>query len=179
MAPYSAADAKGMLKAAIREPNPVIFLENELLYGREFEIPDDEYVTPIGVANTLREGEDVTIVSYGRGVELALEAAEGLAGNITADIIDLRTLRPLDIDTVVTSVMKTNRLVTVEDGWPTAGIGAEIATQVMERAFDHLDAPVRRVSGADIPMPYAANLERLTLPSAEDVAEAAKAVCYH
>ena len=179
MAPYSAADAKGMLKAAIREPNPVIFLENELLYGREFEIPDDEYLTPIGVANTLREGEDVTIVSYGRGVELALEAADGLAGDITAEVIDLRTLRPLDIDTVVTSVMKTNRLVTVEEGWPTAGIGAEIATQVMERAFDHLDAPVRRVSGADIPMPYAANLERLTLPSAEDVAEAAKGVCYH
>jgi len=179
IAPYSAADAKGLLKSAIREPNPVVFLENEILYGRESEVPDEEYLTPIGVANTIRVGEDVTIVTYGRSVELAMEAADGLDGDIAVEIIDLRTLRPLDIDTVVSSVMKTNRLVTVEEGWPTAGIGAEIATQVMERAFDHLDAPVKRVSGVDVPMPYAANLERLTLPNAEAVAEAAKSVCYH
>jgi len=179
VAPHTAADAKGLLKSAIRNPNPVMFLENEILYGRSYEVPDEEYVTPIGVADTVRSGEDVTIVSFSRGVEYALEAAEQLeADDISAEVIDLRTLRPLDIDTVVESVGRTHRLVTVEEGWPTAGIGSEIASQIMDLAFDELDAPVKRVSGADVPMPYAANLEKLTLPRVESIVDAVKAVCY-
>ena len=179
VAPHTAADAKGLLKSAIRNPNPVMFLENEILYGRSFDVPEDDYVTPIGVADTVRPGEDVTVVSFSRGIEYTLEAAEQLASDdISAEVIDLRTLRPLDIDTIVASVGRTNRLVTVEEGWPTAGIGSEIAAQVMDRAFDSLDAPVKRVSGADVPMPYAANLEKLTLPRVDSIVEAVKAVCY-
>ena len=178
VAPWSAADAKGLLKSAIRDPNPVIFLENEILYGRDFEVPDVDVLTPIGEANTLREGDDVTIATFGRSVDLALAAAEQLDGDISIEVIDLRTLRPLDIEAITASVMRTNRLVTIEEGWPVAGLGAEIAAAVMERAFDHLDAPVRRVTGADIPMPYAANLERLSLPATDTVVEAVRGVCY-
>ena len=179
IAPYSAADAKGLLKSAIRDPNPVVFLENEILYGRSFEVPEEEYLTPIGVANVVRAGEDVTVATYGRGLDYVLPAVEALdSDGLSPEIIDLRTLRPLDIDTVVASVMKTNRLVVVEEGWPVAGLGAEVAARVMDQAFDHLDAPVKRVCGADVPMPYAANLEQLALPRTEDVVEAVKAVCY-
>jgi pyruvate dehydrogenase E1 component beta subunit len=179
IAPHTADDAKGLLKSAIRNPNPVIFLENEILYGRSFEVPDEEVLTPIGVARTVREGEDVTIATFSRGVEYAHAAAELLTGEgISVETLDLRTLRPLDVEAVVASVTKTNRLVTVEEGWPGAGVGAEIAAAVMERAFDHLDAPVRRVSGADVPMPYAANLERRALPTVERIVETVKAVCY-
>ena len=180
VAPYSAADAKGLLKAAIRDPNPVIFLENEILYGHSFEVPKlDDFVLPIGRARVLREGSDVTIVTFSLMVERALEAAAALAeAGIEADVIDLRTLRPLDVDTIVRSVKKTNRLVSVEEGWPQFGLGAELAAAMMEHAFDHLDAPVHRVSGKDVPMPYAANLERLALPQVEDIVGAAKAVCY-
>jgi pyruvate dehydrogenase E1 component beta subunit len=180
VAPYSAADAKGLLKAAIRDPNPVIFLENEILYGHSFEVPKlDDFVLPIGRARVLREGSDVTIVTFSLMVERALAAATALAeAGIEADVIDLRTLRPLDVDTIVRSVKKTNRLVSVEEGWPQFGLGAELAAAMMEHAFDHLDAPVHRVSGKDVPMPYAANLERLALPQVEDVVGAAKAVCY-
>jgi pyruvate dehydrogenase E1 component beta subunit len=180
VAPYSAADAKGLLKAAIRDPNPVVFLENEILYGQTFEVPQlDDFVLPIGRAKVLREGADVTIVAFGLMVERALLAADALAeAGIRAEVIDLRTIRPLDIGTVVASVKKTNRLVSVEESWPTFGMGAELAAAMMEHAFDHLDAPVRRVTGKDVPMPYAANLERLALPQVEDVIEGAKAVCY-
>ena len=180
VAPYSAADAKGLLKSAIRDPNPVIFLENEILYGRSFEVPSDpDFLVPIGQANIVRPGTDVTIATFSRMVELALAAAEALAGEgIEAEIIDLRSLRPLDTATVAASVKRTNRLVTVEEGWPYAGIGAELTAAMMDAAFDWLDAPVKRVTGADVPMPYAANLERLALPQAEDIAAAAKAVCY-
>ncbi len=179
VAPCAAADAKGLLKAAIRDDNPVLFLENELLYGRTGEVPEGDHVAEIGAATVLREGADVTLVSFSRGVERALEAAELLAAEgISAEVIDLRSLRPLDIDTVTASARRTNRVVTIEDGWSAAGIGAEIAAQVMERAFDHLDAPVQRVSGANAPMPYAANLERLALPDADRIAAAAKRVCY-
>ncbi len=180
IAPYSAADAKGLLKSAIRDPNPVVFLENELLYGRSFDVPaDPDFLVPIGKAKVLREGRDVTIVAFSRMCEVALKAAEMLAGeNISAEVVDLRTLRPLDSETIVRSVTKTNRLVTVEEGWPLAGIGAEIAAIAMEQAFDYLDAPVARITGADAPMPYAANLERLALPQPETVAAAARAVCY-
>jgi pyruvate dehydrogenase E1 component beta subunit len=180
VAPYSAADAKGLLKAAIRDPNPVIFLENEILYGHSFEVPKlDDFVLPIGRARVLREGSDVTIVTFSLMVERALEAAAALAeAGIEADVIDLRTLRPLDVDTIVRSVKKTNRLVSVEEGWPQFGLGAELAAAMMEHAFDHLDAPVHRVSGKDVLMPYAANLERLALPQVEDIVGAAKAVCY-
>jgi len=180
VAPYSAADAKGLLKAAIRDPNPVIFLENEILYGHSFEVPKlDDFVLPIGRARVLREGSDVTIVTFSLMVERALAAATALAeAGIEADVIDLRTLRPLDVDTIVRSVKKTNRLVSVEEGWPQFGLGSELAAAMMEHAFDHLDAPVHRVSGKDVPMPYAANLERLALPQVEDVVGAAKAVCY-
>ena len=180
IAPYGAADAKGLLKSAIRDPNPVVFLENEILYGRSFEVPEaDDHLVPIGVASVLRQGGDVTLVSFSRGMDYALGAAEKLAEDgIQAEVIDLRSLRPLDLDTVLASVKKTNRLVTVEECWPVAGIGAEIAAQVMERAFDYLDAPVRRVTAADVPMPYAANLEKLALPRIESVIEAARAVCY-
>ena len=180
IAPFSAADAKGLLKAAIRDPNPVIFLEHEILYGRSFEVPDlDDYVLPIGKARILREGSDVTLVGFSHGLTYALEAADALASDgISAEIIDLRTLRPMDITTIIDSVKKTNRLVTIEEGWSVCGIGAEIASVVMVQAFDHLDAPVMRVSGKDVPMPYAANLEKLALPSADDVMQAAKAVLY-
>jgi len=180
VAPYSAADAKGLLKSAIRDDNPVVFLENEILYGRSFEVPSDlEFLVPIGKAKVLRAGSNVTIVAFSRMCEVALQAAELLAAeNISAEVVDLRTLRPLDSKTIVDSVMKTNRLVTVEEGWPAVGVGAEVAALVIEQAFDYLDAPVARVTGADVPMPYAANLERLALPQAETIAAAARAVCY-
>jgi pyruvate dehydrogenase E1 component beta subunit len=178
--PYSAADAKGLLKAAIRDPNPVVFLENEVLYGQTFDVPKlDDFVLPIGKAKIVRPGTDVTIVSFSLMMARALEAAEALAEEgISAEVIDLRTIRPLDKATIVKSVMKTNRLVSLEEGWPQSGIGAELAAVMMEEAFDHLDAPVIRVTGKDVPMPYAANLEKLALPQVKDVIEAAKAVCY-
>ena len=180
IAPYSAADAKGLLKAAIRDPNPVVFLENEVLYGHSFEVPKlDDFVLPIGKAKVLRTGADVTITAFSLMVDRALRAAEALAKEgIEAEVIDLRTLRPLDVETIVKSVQKTNRLVSVEEGWPQSGIGAELAAQMMERCFDWLDAPVVRVAGKDVPMPYAANLERMALPQTEDVVAAAKAACY-
>jgi pyruvate dehydrogenase E1 component beta subunit len=180
IAPYTASDAKGLLKAAIRDPNPVIFLENEILYGQSFPVPKlDDFVLPIGKARIARAGNDVTLVSFSMGMSYALKAAEELAKEgIDAEVIDLRTLRPMDTDTIITSVKKTGRIVTVEEGWPQAGIGAEIAARVIEHAFDYLDAPVMRVSGKDVPMPYAANLEKLALPTAAEVVEAAKAVCY-
>jgi len=180
IAPYSAADAKGLLKAAIRYPNPVVFLENEILYGKSFPVPKlDDFVVPIGKAKIVRPGRDVTIVSWSIGMRYALEAAEELAKkHIFAEVIDLRTLRPMDIETVTASVKKTGRCVTVEEGWPQSGIGAEIAAQIMDRAFDYLDAPVKRVTGKDVPMPYAANLEKLALPSVADVIAAARAVSY-
>jgi pyruvate dehydrogenase E1 component beta subunit len=180
VAPYSAADAKGLLKAAIRDPNPVIFLENEILYGQTFEVPKlDDFVLPIGKAKVLRKGDGVTIVAFSLMVERALKAAEKLAEDgIEAEVIDLRSIRPLDIQTVIASVKKTNRLVSVEEGWPTFGMGAEMAAVMMEHAFDYLDAPVARVTGKDVPMPYAANLEQLALPQIADVVQAAKDVCY-
>jgi pyruvate dehydrogenase E1 component beta subunit len=180
IAPYSAADYKGLLKAAIRDPNPVIFLENEMLYGHSGEVPKlDDYVIPIGKARVVRTGGHVTIVSWSNGMSYALKAADELAKEgIEAEVIDLRTLRPLDTETIIASVKKTGRAVTVEEGWQQNGVGAEIAARIMEHAFDYLDAPVTRVSGKDVPMPYAANLEKLALPSAAEVIEAAKAVCY-
>ncbi len=178
--PFSAADAKGLLKAAIRDPNPVIVLEHEILYGQSADVPDDpDFLVPIGKAKVERTGNDVSIAAFSRMVQVSLEAAELLAADgIEAEVINLRSLRPLDSTTIVESVSKTNRLVTVEEGWPYAGIGAEIAAVAMEQAFDHLDAPVTRVTGTDVPMPYAANLERLALPQPEDVAQAAKSVYY-
>ena len=180
VAPYSAADAKGLLKAAIRDPNPVIFLENEVLYGHSGEVPKlDDYVIPIGKARIARSGKDVTIISWSNGMTYALKAADELAKEgIEAEVIDLRTLRPMDTDTIIASVKKTGRAVTVEEGWAQSGVGAEIAARIMEHAFDYLDAPVTRVSGKDVPMPYAANLEKLALPSAAEVVQAAKSVCY-
>ncbi len=180
VAPSTAADAKGLLKAAIRDRNPVIFLENEILYGHSFPVPKlDDYVLPIGKARIARPGNDVTIVSWSIGMTYALKAAEELAKDgIEAEVIDLRTLKPMDTDTIIESVKKTGRAVTVEEGWQQSGVGAEIAAQIMENAFDYLDAPVTRVSGKDVPMPYAANLEKLALPSVAQVVEAAKAVCY-
>ncbi|MEW6644433.1 MAG: pyruvate dehydrogenase complex E1 component subunit beta [Pseudomonadota bacterium] len=180
IAPYSAADAKGLLKAAIRDPNPVIFLENEILYGHSGEVPKlDDFVLPIGKARIARAGQHVTIISWSNGMTYALRAADELAkAGIEAEVIDLRTLRPLDTATLVESVKKTGRAVTVEEGWQQSGVGAEIAARLMEHAFDYLDAPVARVSGKDVPMPYAANLEKLALPSVDDVVQAAKAVCY-
>jgi pyruvate dehydrogenase E1 component beta subunit len=180
ISPFSAADHKGLLKSAIRDPNPVIILENELLYGHSSAVPvHDDWIVPIGKARVLRAGDGVTVVAHSRMVEVALGAAEALAGEgISAEVIDLRTIRPLDIETIVASVKKTNRIVSVEEGWPFAGIGAEIAAQMMEHAFDWLDAPVARVCGKDVPLPYAANLERLALPQIADVVEAAKAVIY-
>ncbi len=180
IAPWSAADAKGLLKAAIRDPNPVVFLEHEILYGQSFDIPDDpDFVLPIGRAKIERPGTDVTITAFSFTVGQALEAAEALAQDgIEAEVINLRTLRPLDTDTIVQSVRKTNRLVTVEEGWPGYGIGAEIAAVMMEQAFNDLDAPVARVAGVDVPMPYAANLEKLALPTVNQIVEAAKSVCY-
>jgi pyruvate dehydrogenase E1 component beta subunit len=180
VAPYDAADAKGLLKSAIREPNPVIFLENEILYGRSFEVPDlDDHVVPIGRARIVRSGSDVTIVAFSIAVDWSLQAAELLAAEgISAEVVDLRSLRPLDLPTLLQSVAKTNRCVTVEEGWLGCGIGAEVAARVMAAAFDDLDAPVARVGGADVPMPYAANLEKLALPDAEAIAAAARATCY-
>src|SRR5579872_5267218 len=180
VSPYSAADHKGLLKSAIRDPNPVIILENELLYGHSSPVPvHDDWIVPIGKARVLRAGDAVTIVAHSRMVEIALGAAEALAGEgVSAEVIDLRTIRPLDVETIVASVKKTNRIVSVEEGWPFAGIGSEIAAQVMEHAFDWLDAPVARVCGKDVPLPYAANLERMALPQVADVVEAAKAVTY-
>jgi pyruvate dehydrogenase E1 component beta subunit len=180
IAPFSAADYKGLLKSAIRDPNPVIFLENEMLYGHSGEVPKlDDYVIPIGKARIVRTGGHVTIVSWSNGMSYALKAADELAKEgIEAELIDLRTLRPMDTDTIVASVKKTGRAVTVEEGWQQNGVGAEIAARIMEHAFDYLDAPVARVSGKDVPMPYAANLEKLALPSVAEVVAAAKAVCY-
>jgi pyruvate dehydrogenase E1 component beta subunit len=180
VAPYSAADAKGLLKAAIRDPNPVIFLENEMLYGHSGEVPKlDDYVIPIGKARVVRTGKDVTLISWSNGMTYALKAADELAKEgIEAEVIDLRTLRPMDTDTIVASVKKTGRAVTVEEGWQQSGVGAEIAARIMEHAFDYLDAPVGRVSGKDVPMPYANNLEKLALPSVAEVVQAAKAACY-
>ena len=180
IAPYTAADAKGLLKSAIRDPNPIIFLENEILYGHSFPVPRlDDYLVPIGKAKVARPGNDVTIAAWSMGMTYALKAAEELAKDgIDAEVVDLRTIRPLDIDTIVESVKKTGRIVTVEEGWRQSGVGAEIAALVGERAFDWLDAPVTRVTAEDVPMPYAANLEKLALPSVAEVVEAVKAVCY-
>jgi pyruvate dehydrogenase E1 component beta subunit len=180
VAPFSAADAKGLLKAAIRDPNPVIFLENEMLYGHSGEVPKlDDYVIPIGKARVARAGQHVTLIAWSNGMSYALKAADELAKDgIEAEVIDLRTLRPLDTDTIVASVKKTGRAVTVEEGWQQSGVGAEIVARIMEHAFDYLDAPVLRVSGKDVPMPYAANLEKLALPTAAEVVQAAKTVCY-
>lgn len=180
VAPYDAADAKGLLKAAIRDPNPVVFLENELLYGQSFDVPDvDDYVLPLGKARVMREGSDVTLVSYTIGVGVALEAAEKLAAEgIDAEVIDLRTIRPLDKETILKSLAKTNRLVSVEEGWPQFSVSSEIMAICMEEGFDDLDAPVLRVTNADVPLPYANNLEKLALVKADDVVTAAKQVCY-
>ncbi len=180
VSPFSAADHKGLLKAAIRDPNPVIFLENEILYGHSGEVPKiEDYVIPIGKARVARQGSHLTIVSWSMGMSYALKAADELAKEgIEAEVIDLRTLRPMDTETIIASVKKTGRAVTVEEGWQQNGVGAEVAARIMEHAFDYLDAPVLRVSGKDVPMPYAANLEKLALPSAAEVVEAAKAVCY-
>ena len=179
VAPFSAGDAKGLLKSAIRDPNPVIFLENEILYGQSFEIPDSaDHTVPIGNANVLRPGRDVTIATFSIMVGKALAAAETLASEgIDAEIIDLRAIRPLDEDCIITSVEKTNRLITVEEGWTMAGVGAEISSIVMQHAFDYLDAPVSRIGGSDVPLPYAANLESQALPQADDIAQAARELC--
>ena len=178
--PYSASDAKGLLKSAIRDPNPVIFLENEILYGRQFDVPVmDDFTVPFGKARIWREGTDVTIVSFGIGMQYALEAADKLAEDgISAEVIDLRTLRPIDYDTVLASVMKTNRCVTVEEGYPVCSIGGHISATIMQKAFDYLDAPVINCAGKDVPMPYAANLEKLALVTTDEVIEAVKQVTY-
>lgn len=178
--PYSAADALGLLKSAIRDPNPVIFLENEILYGKSFEVPKvEDWVVPIGKAKVARSGKHVTIVSFGIGMTYALAAADKLAAEgIEAEVVDLRTIRPMDVATIVESVKKTNRCVTVEEAWPQCSVSSEIAAQVMTHAFDYLDAPVARVNGKDVPMPYAANLEKLALPHVDDVVQAAKSVLY-
>ena len=180
IAPYTAADAKGLLKAAIRDPSPVVFLENEILYGQSFEVPKlTDFVLPIGKARVARAGRHVTIVSFSRGMAYALDAARKLAEEgIEAEVVDLRTLRPLDLETVLASVRKTNRLVAVEEGWPVCSVASEICASVALNAFDYLDAPPVKITGADVPMPYAANLEKLALPSVEQVVEAAKSVCY-
>lgn len=180
--PYRAEDHKGLLKAAIRSPNPVVFLENEILYGHSHEVPDDinsDYIVEIGKANILREGKDVTITAFSLPVKTVLEAAEELSKEgIEAEVIDLRTLRPLDINTILESVKKTNRIVCVEEGWPYAGICSEISALITENAFDYLDAPIMRVTGKDVPLPYAVNLEKLALPQVADVVGAVKQVCY-
>ena len=178
--PYSAADAKGLLKSAIRDPNPVVFLENEMLYGRTFEVPDlKDFTVPIGKAKIWREGSDVTLVSFGIGMQYALEAAELLeAEGISAEVIDLRTIRPIDYDTLINSIKKTNRCVTIEEGFPVASIGNHLSAVIMERAFDYLDAPVINCTGKDVPMPYAANLEKLALVTTQEVLEAVKQVTY-
>ena len=179
VSPYSAADAKGLLKSAIRDPNPIIFLENEVMYGQSFDVPDDDdWLVPIGKANIVRSGTDITITAFSIMVGRALQSADLLAEHgISAEVIDLRTIRPLDCDTIVGSVKKTSRLITCEEGFPFAGVGAEIASQVMEQAFDWLDAPIARVTGKDVPMPYAENLEKLALPQVEDIVATAQAVC--
>jgi pyruvate dehydrogenase E1 component beta subunit len=183
ISPYSAEDAKGLLKAAIRDPNPVIFLENELMYGQHFpltpQLEDPDFMLPIGKGKIEREGSDVTIVAHSRSVQFALEAAELLASeSISAEVINLRTIRPLDMSLIIESIRKTNRLVSVEAGWPQSGVGSEIAAQIMEHeeAFDSLDAPVVRVCGADVPMPYAENLEQMALPKAQNIIDAVKKV---
>jgi pyruvate dehydrogenase E1 component beta subunit len=178
--PYTAADAKGLLKAAIRDPNPVIFLENEILYGQSFEVPKmDDFVLPIGKARIHKTGKDVTIVSFGIGMTYSVKAVEELAKEgIDVELIDLRTIRPMDLPTVIESVKKTGRLVTVEEGYPQSSVGTEIATRVMQQAFDYLDAPILTIAGKDVPMPYAANLEKLALPSVAEVVQAVKTVCY-
>lgn len=178
--PYTAADAKGLLKAAIRDPNPVIFLENEILYGHSFDVPKlDDFVLPIGKARIHKKGTDVTLVSFGIGMNYTVKAAEELAKlGIDAEIIDLRTIRPMDIPTVVESVKKTGRCVTIEEGYPQSSVGTEIATRVMQQAFDYLDAPILTIAGKDVPMPYAANLEKLALPNVQEIVEAVKAVTY-
>jgi pyruvate dehydrogenase E1 component beta subunit len=180
VAPYTAADAKGLLKAAIRDPNPVIFLENEILYGHSSPVPKlDDFIVPLGKAKIARPGKDVTLVAWSIGMNYALKAAEELAKlGIEAEVIDLRTIRPMDTETIIASVKKTGRCVTVEEGWGQSGVGSEIVARLMEQAFDYLDAPVLRVSGKDVPMPYAANLEKLALPSVQDVVDAARAVTY-
>jgi pyruvate dehydrogenase E1 component beta subunit len=182
IAPYRACDHKGLLKAAIRNPNPVVFLENEILYGHSHEVPDeinDNYIVEIGKANILKEGKDVTITAFSLQVGNALAAAEKLKDEgIDAEVIDLRTIRPLDIDTIMDSVKKTNRLVSVEEGWAFSGIGSEISALIMENAFDYLDAPVVRVAGKDVPLPYAANLEKLALPQVDDIVQSVRNVCY-
>jgi pyruvate dehydrogenase E1 component beta subunit len=180
IAPYDAADAKGLLKAAIRDPNPIVFLEHEMMYGIEFDIPDvEDYVVPIGKAKVRREGTDVTLVAYSRMVGFALKAAEELEKEgISAEVVDLRTIRPMDHETILQSVKKTNRLVTAEEGWGPMGVGAEIVARITEHGFDYLDAPPLRVHQEDVPLPYAANLEALSLPSVEKIVKAAKAVCY-
>ncbi|HBQ22487.1 MAG TPA: pyruvate dehydrogenase complex E1 component subunit beta, partial [Alphaproteobacteria bacterium] len=177
--PYTASDAKGLLKSAIRDPNPVVFLENEILYGRSFPVPDGDHLVPIGKARLARAGEDVTLVSFGIGMSYCEQAANILADEgISAEIIDLRTLRPLDMGSVVASVRKTHRCITVEEGFPQNSVGSEISARLMEQAFDDLDAPVLRITGKDVPMPYAANLEKLALPNVQDVVDAARSVCY-
>ena len=178
--PYTAADAKGLLKAAIRDPNPVIFLENEMVYGRTFDVPKlDDFVLPIGKARIERAGDDVTIISFGIGMQYAIEAADTLAGiGVNAEVIDLRTIRPLDMDTILTSVRKTGRCVTVEEGFPQSSVGSYLSSQIMQQAFDYLDAPVITLAGKDVPMPYAANLEKLALVTTAEVIEAVKAVTY-
>ena len=180
VSPYSAEDAKGLLKAAMRDPNPVVFLENELLYGVTMDVPEiEDFVLPIGKAKIERAGTDVSIVSHSMGVKLALDAAEILAEQgISAEVVNLRTIRPLDTETVIASVKKTGRMVTVEEGWVRCGLGAELTAVVMDGAFDYLDAPVARVTSKDVPLPYAANLEKLALPNANDVVAAARKTCY-
>jgi pyruvate dehydrogenase E1 component beta subunit len=180
VAPYGAADAKGLLKAAIRDPNPVVFLENEIMYGQSFDVPKfDDFVLPIGKARVHKTGNDLTLVSFGIGIKYAIDAAAAMAElGIDAEIIDLRTIRPMDMATVIDSVKKTNRCITIEEGFPQSGIGAEIGMQIMQEAFDYLDAPVIRITGKDVPMPYAANLEKLALPSVDEIVEAARAVTY-
>lgn len=180
IAPYSAADAKGLLKSAIRDMNPVIFLENEILYGQSFSVPaDEDFLIPIGQANVIRTGSDITITAFSYMVSVALEAADLLEKQgIQAEIIDLRTIRPLDTETIINSVKKTNRLISLEEGWPFSGIGSEVLAVVMEQAFDDLDAPVKRITGADVPMPYAESLVKLALPQAMQVVKAAHELCY-
>ena len=179
IAPYSASDHKGLLKAAIRDPNPVIFLENEILYGDSDDVSEEEFVDEIGKAKIVKQGKDVTIVTFSIQVKFALQAADELKKyDIDAEVIDLRTIRPLDIETIINSVKKTNRIITVEEGWHFSGIGSEISAQIFEQAFDYLDAPVMRVTAKDVPLPYAQNLEKLALPSVADIVEKAKEVCY-
>jgi len=179
IAPYSAADAKGLLKAAIRDPNPVVFLEHELLYGQKFDVPEGDHTLPIGKARVVREGTDVSLISFAYTVGTALEAADRLAEQgVSAEVIDLRTIRPLDKQAIIDTVKKTNRAVVIEQGWATCGVTAELSAVIMEEAFDWLDAPVMRIAGADVPMPYAANLEQLAIVQPEDIIQAAMAVCY-